>query len=109
MRALILALGITLAATPALAQVVIGPCDSDKHIRETVTVEGFVSKLWYNHITINLVMDCSFEGIILRDDSARFPDWRDLWRKTIAVTGQMRWDKGGKYINLFNASQLKLK
>jgi DNA/RNA endonuclease YhcR with UshA esterase domain len=116
MRALILALVLTVAAAPGLAQMVIGPDDCPKHVGETVTVEGTVSEVHIDPRSgvtfINMGrrfpnQPCT--GVIFKDDASKFPNAESLTGKVVAITGPVQDYKGRTEIILNDPAQLKVK
>ena len=81
MRALIFALGLTLAAASARAQTVIAAADAPKHVGETVTVEGTVSAVHTKSLSGVTFIDMggrypnqAFTGVIFKNDTGKFPE-----------------------------------
>jgi DNA/RNA endonuclease YhcR with UshA esterase domain len=116
MRALILALVLTLAAAPALAQQVIAPADAPKHLGEIVTIEGPVSEVHNDSrsgvIFINMggrFPNQACTGVIFKDDTGKFRDVDSLTGKVIDITGRVKDYKGRCEIILNDATQLKVK
>jgi hypothetical protein len=115
MRALILALALTLAAAPALAQTVIAPADAPKHLGETVTIEGPASEVHIDShsgvIFINMggrFPNQACTGVIFKDDAGKFPDLDSLPGKVITITGRVKDYKGRCEIILNDPEQLKV-
>src|SRR5208282_3285634 len=79
MKVLILAFGIALTATSALAQT-IQPADAKKHVGQTVTVEGAVSDVHTAASGTTFIdmggryPDSIFTVVIFKDDASKFPD-----------------------------------
>jgi DNA/RNA endonuclease YhcR with UshA esterase domain len=116
MRALILALALTLAAAPALAQTVIPPEDCPKHVSEIVTVEGPVSEVHTDPRSgatfINMggrFPNQACTGVIFKDDASKFPNVDSLTGKVVDITGRVKDYKGRCEIILNDTAQLKVK
>jgi DNA/RNA endonuclease YhcR with UshA esterase domain len=115
LKALVLILGLVLAATPAVAET-IKPADARTHVGQTVTVEGVVSEV---HVVSGSGMtfidmggrypNNTFAGVIFRDDASKFPNVAALNGKTVDVTGPVSLYKGKAEIVLKTAAQLKRK
>ncbi len=114
MRTFVLALGLALTVTPALAQTV-QPTDAQAHVGQTVTVEGSVSNVHQipSGITFNdiggLYPDNAFTAVILAADAKKFPDVTSFNGKTVDVTGAVQLYKGKPEILLTDAAQIKTK
>jgi DNA/RNA endonuclease YhcR with UshA esterase domain len=116
MRALILALALTLAAAPALAQTVIPPEDCPKHVGETVTIEGAVSEVHHAASGRATFIDMGgrypnnpFGAVIFKDDADKFPNIDTLTGKVIDITGRVKDYKGSCEIIVNDPAQLKSK
>jgi DNA/RNA endonuclease YhcR with UshA esterase domain len=115
MKALVLALGLVLAAIPARAQT-IAPADAQKHVGQVVTVEGVVSdvhaaasgRATFIDIGGNYP-DNAFAAIIFSGNTSKFPNVDALNGKTVDVTGTVRLYKGKPEIILNEAAQIKAK
>jgi DNA/RNA endonuclease YhcR with UshA esterase domain len=115
LRALVLVIGLILAATPAAAET-IRPVDARAHVGQTVTVEGVVSEV---HVASSSGMtfidmggrypDNAFAAVIFRDDASKFPNVAALNGKTVDITGAVKLFKGKVEIILKDAVQLKRK
>ena len=82
MRALVFALGLTLAAASARAETIIAAADAAKHVGETVTVEGTVSAVHTESRSGVTFIDVggrypdqAFTGVIFKVTSANFGMW----------------------------------
>jgi DNA/RNA endonuclease YhcR with UshA esterase domain len=113
LRALVLILGLFLAAAPAVAQT-IKPADARAHVGQTVTVEGVVSEVHVASGSGMTFIDMGghypanvFTAVIFRDDAGKFPNVAALNGKTVDVTGMIRLYKGKAEIILKTADQLK--
>jgi DNA/RNA endonuclease YhcR with UshA esterase domain len=116
MRALILALVLTLAAAPALALTIIPPEDCPKHLGETVTVEGTVSEVHHAASGRATFIDMggrypnnTFAAVIFKDDADKFPTVDTLTGKVIDITGRVKDYKGSREIIVNGSEQLKIK
>jgi DNA/RNA endonuclease YhcR with UshA esterase domain len=114
-RALLLAAGLALTASPALAETV-APNEAQQHVGQTVTVEGVVSAVHHaasgRAIFIDMggrYPDNSFAAIIFKDDARKFPDIDSLDGKTVDVTGPIRLHNGKPEIILNDPGQIKAK
>jgi DNA/RNA endonuclease YhcR with UshA esterase domain len=113
--ALVLTLGLAVAAPPAHADN-IAPTDAQKHVGESVTVEGPVGDV--HHLPSAKVTfvdiggrypDNAFTAVILQADAKKFPDVDKLEGKTVEITGQINLYKGHPQIILNDPAQLKAK
>jgi DNA/RNA endonuclease YhcR with UshA esterase domain len=116
MRALILALVLTLAAAPALALTIIPPEDCPKHLGETVTIEGTVSEVHHAASGRATFIDMggrypnnTFAAVIFKDDADKFPTVDTLTGKVIDITGRVKDYKGSCEIIVNDPAQLKIK
>ena len=115
MIALVVALGLILTASPALAET-IRPADARAHVGQTVTVEGAVSDVHTvarSGVTFidmgGHYPDNVFTAVILADDTSKFPNVESLNGQTVDITGQVRLYKGNPEIILKDAGQIKAK
>jgi DNA/RNA endonuclease YhcR with UshA esterase domain len=116
MRALILALVLTVGAAPTRAQTVIPPEDCPKHIGETVTIEGTVNEVHHAASGRATFIDMggrypnnTFAAVIFKDDADKFPNVDTLTGKVIDITGRVKDYKGGCEIIVNGSEQLKIK
>jgi len=116
MRALILALVLTLAAAPAFALTVIPPEDCAKHLGETVTIEGTVSEVHHAASGRATFIDMggrypnnTFAAVIFKDDADKFPNVDTLTGKVIDITRRVKDYKGSCEIIVNDPAQLKVK
>ncbi len=114
MKALVIAFGVALTATPAPAQT-IQPADAKAHVGQTLTVEGTVSDVHTTASGMTFIdmgghyPDNVFTAVIFPDDASKFPDVDSLEGKTMDITGPMRLYKGRPEIILKSADQIKAK
>jgi hypothetical protein len=103
------------AATPALAET-ISPCDAEKYVGKSVTVEGAVNEV--HHAAsgkVTFVDMCGrypnnvFTGVIFNDDAPKFPDVDLPDGKTIDVTGTIKLYNKRPEIILNDPAQIKAK
>ncbi len=114
MRAIVLALGLALTATAALAQT-IPPTDAKAHVGQTVTVEGTVSDVHTGRSGVTFIEmggrypNNVFTAVIFAGDASKFPNVDSLDGKTVAITGPVRLYRGQPEIILNDAAQIKAK
>ena len=115
MRLILLALGLVLAAAPALAQT-IKPEETKAHVGQTVTVEGAVSAVHHARSGRATFIDLggrypnnAFTAVILARDASKFPDVDALDGKTVDITGAVRLYRGKPEIVLSDPAQIKTK
>jgi hypothetical protein len=117
MKALVLALGLALAAAPALAET-IAPADAQAHVGQTLTVEGTVDEVHTDSRSgvtfLNLGGQFprqAFTGVIFADDLSRFLDVSSLVGKVVDITGPVQdYKKSGRIeIILHDPTQLRVK
>ena len=115
MRALVLALGLSLAPTLALAET-IAPSETPQHVGRSVTVEGIVTEVNSTDRAGVTFLDMggrypnnAFTAVILKDNASKFPDVHALEGKTIDVTGTIKLYKGKPEVFLNDAGKIKLK
>jgi DNA/RNA endonuclease YhcR with UshA esterase domain len=116
MRALAVALGLTLAAMSARAETIVAAADAPKHVGETVTVEGTVSAVHTDSrsgITFidmgGRFPDQAFTGVIFKSDAGKFPNVESLTGKVVDMTGPVHDFKGKPETVLNDPAQLKTK
>jgi DNA/RNA endonuclease YhcR with UshA esterase domain len=116
MRALILALALTLTAAPAIAQTVIPPEDCPKHVGETVTIEGTVSEVHHAASGRATFIDMggrypnnTFAAVIFKDDADKFPNIDTATGKVVDITGRVKKYKENCEIILNDPGQIKVK
>jgi len=116
MKILILVVGLTLAATPALAQTqTIAPGEAKTHVGQTVTVEGAVGNVYIARSGMTFIdmggryPDNAFAAVIFTDDAGKFPDIKSLDGKTVDITGAVSLYRGKPEIVLKTADQVKTK
>ncbi len=114
MRALVLALGLALTATPALAET-IQPADAQAYVGQTVTVEGTVSEVHTARSGARFIdiggryPNSVFTAVIFSGDASKFPNVDSLNGKTVDITGPVRLYRGKPEIILKDAAQIKAK
>ncbi len=114
MRAIVLALGLALTATAALAQT-IPPTDAKAHVGQTVTVEGTVSDVHTGRSGVTFIEmggrypNNVFTAVIFAGDASKFPNVDALSGKTVDITGPVRLYRGQPEIILNDAAQIKVK
>lgn len=115
MRALLFASTLSLMAAPALAGT-IAPNEAQKHVGETVTVEGAVSEVHHTASGRAIFIDMggrypdnAFAAVIFRDEFGKFPRLDALEGKTVDVTGPIKLYRGKAEIILNDPGQLKVK
>jgi DNA/RNA endonuclease YhcR with UshA esterase domain len=116
MRALVFALGLSLAAASAHAETIIAAADAPKHVGETVTVEGTVSAVHTDSrsgITFidmgGRYSDQAFTGVIFKNDASKFPNVESLIGKVVEMTGPVHDFKGKPETILNDPAQIKTK
>jgi DNA/RNA endonuclease YhcR with UshA esterase domain len=120
MRTLIAALGFSLGfltfAAPALAQSqpqTIAPSEAQKHVGQTVTVEGPVGNVYGGRsgaVFIDIggrFPDNPFTAVIFPADAGKFPAASALAGRTIAVNGVVQLYRNRPEIVLRSAGQLR--
>jgi len=116
MRALVFALGLTLATASAHAETIIAAADAPKHVGETVTVEGTVSAVHTDSRSGVTFIDMggrypdqTFTGVIFKNDASKFPNVESLTGKVVEMTGPVHDFKGKPETILNDPAQLKAK
>jgi DNA/RNA endonuclease YhcR with UshA esterase domain len=118
MKSVIVFLGFTFAAAPALAQTQaqpIAPAEAMAHVGQSVTVEGAVSNVFVARSGITLLdiggryPDNPFTAVIFASDAGKFPDVKTLGGKTVDVSGPVKLYKGKPEIVVSDAAQIKAK
>ncbi|MGB6535398.1 MAG: hypothetical protein WBF58_05480 [Xanthobacteraceae bacterium] len=116
MRTLIVALGFLTFATPALAQSqvqTIAPSEAQKHVGQTVTIEGPVGNVYGSRTGAVFIdiggrfPDNPFTAVIFPGDAGKFPAASTLDGRTIAVNGIVQLYRNRPEIVLRSAEQLK--
>jgi hypothetical protein len=114
MRAVVLALGLALAATGAFAQS-IAPGEAKAHFGQVVTVEGAVSDVYTARSGVTFLdiggayPDNAFAAVIFTDDAGKFPDVEKLKGKIVDITGSIRLYQGRPEIILNDPAQIRTK
>jgi DNA/RNA endonuclease YhcR with UshA esterase domain len=116
MRALVFALGLTLAAAAAHAETIIAAADAAKHVGETVTVEGTVSAVHTESRSGVTFIDVggrypdqAFTGVIFKGDVGKFRNVESLAGKVVDITGPVHDYKGRPETILNDPAQIKTK
>jgi DNA/RNA endonuclease YhcR with UshA esterase domain len=115
MRAVVLALLLTLTAAPALAETVTAP-EAKNHIGQNVTVEGAVIEVHHAQSGKAIFIDFggrypnnTFAAVIFKDDFNKFPNVDSLVGKTIDITGLIKEYRGRPEIIVNDPGQIKVK
>jgi DNA/RNA endonuclease YhcR with UshA esterase domain len=115
MKALLLALWLTLTAAPAFAQT-ISPLEAKDHVGQNVTVEGTVSEVDHAASGKMIFIDMGghypnnvFAGVIFIDDAGKFPGVDSLDGKVVDITGTIKFYQGRTEIILNDPAQIKAK
>jgi hypothetical protein len=113
--ALLLTVGISLAAAPALAQP-IPPAEAEAHAGQSVTVEGTASEVHASPsgraTFINIggaYPNNAFTAVIFAKDAGKFSNLSALEGKIVDVSGPVQLYKGKPEIIVTDAAQLKTK
>ena len=116
MRAFVLAVVLAVSAKPAIAETIIRAPDAQKHVGETVTVEGTVSQVHNDPRAGVTFIDLdgrfpkqAFTGVIFKDDAKKFPNVDTLTDKVIDITGPVTVYKGQFEIVVHDPTQIKVK
>ena len=119
MRALVISLGLAMAAAlaPALAETAqaptIRPADAKSHVGQTAIVEAAVSDVRTARSGVTFIdmggryPDNGFVAVIFVGDIAKFPGVQGLQGKTVAVSGPVELYQGRPEIILRSAEQLR--
>jgi DNA/RNA endonuclease YhcR with UshA esterase domain len=114
MKTFVLALLLTFAAAPALAETITA-AEAKNHIGQNVTVEDMVTEVHHAQSGKAIFTDMggrypnnTFTAVIFKDDFSKFPTVDTLAGKTIDVTGQIKEYRGRPEIILNDPGQIKI-
>jgi DNA/RNA endonuclease YhcR with UshA esterase domain len=115
MKTFVLALLLTFAAAPALAETITA-AEAKNHIDKDATIEGVISEVHHAASGRAIFIEIGgrypsnpFSAVIFKDNFSKFPNVDSLAGKTVDITGKIQDYRGRAEIILNDPAQLSVK